>query len=124
MGYLEISLLGLNFWWWSFVKDGPYVLMHYVEESVEARGLTSVREICLAFNVSQSMNLLKHLQSLWFIKVTSNLWNLLKAFFLKKENGFTTLPCQKNIHKSTQITWYSQSEFSSAFQWNYKSVAW
>ena len=47
--------------------------MYYVEESVEARGLTSVREICLAFNVSQSINLLKHLQSLCFKKAKSHL---------------------------------------------------
>ena len=37
-----------------------YALTYYVEESVEARGVSSAREICLAFNVSQYMNLLKH----------------------------------------------------------------
>ena len=37
----------------------PYALNYYVEESVEARGLSSAREIYLAFNVSQSLYHLK-----------------------------------------------------------------
>ena len=32
-------------------------LNDYVEESVEDRGLSSTREICIALKVSQSMNL-------------------------------------------------------------------
>ena len=43
----------------------PYALTYYVEGSVEAKGLSSARDFCLAFNVSQSMNLIKHLQSLF-----------------------------------------------------------
>ena len=34
----------------------PHALIYYVEESV----LSSAREICLAFDFSQSLNLLKH----------------------------------------------------------------
>ena len=38
----------------------PYALTYYVEEGFEAWGLLLAREICLALNVSRSMNLLKH----------------------------------------------------------------
>ena len=38
----------------------PHALIYYVEESVEAMSLSSAREICLAFDFSQSLNLLKH----------------------------------------------------------------
>ena len=39
----------------------PYALTYCIEESVEARGLSSAREIFLALNVSKSINLLKYL---------------------------------------------------------------
>ena len=38
----------------------PHALTFYVEESVEVRDLSSAREICIAFNISQIMNILKH----------------------------------------------------------------
>ena len=38
----------------------PYALPYYVKECAEVRDLSSARGICLAFNVSQPMNLLKH----------------------------------------------------------------
>ena len=37
-----------------------YASTLYVEESAEAKGLSSAKETGLAFNISQSMNLLKH----------------------------------------------------------------
>ena len=46
----------------------PYALTYYVEESV---GLSSA--ICLAFNVSHSMNLLKYFYKVCFIKRKSYL---------------------------------------------------
>ena len=51
----------------------PYALAYYVEESVEASGLSPAREICLAFNVSQSMNHFKHFYKACFLKVNSYL---------------------------------------------------
>lgn len=51
----------------------PYSVKHYVEESNEASGLSLAREICQAFNISQSINYLKHLKCLCFIKLRSYL---------------------------------------------------
>ena len=45
-----------------------YLLIYYVKESVYVKGLSSAREICLAFNASQSMNLLKHFYEVTFSK--------------------------------------------------------
>ena len=36
-----------------------YGITYYVQESVEARGLSSAREICFTFKVSESMTFLK-----------------------------------------------------------------
>ena len=73
------------------------------------------RKICLAFNVSQSMNLLKHLRCLCFIKFKSYLilvfFTLLQLhktcetylkLFFKQGNYLRNFSSQKNIHKSIQ----------------------
>ena len=72
------------------------------------------RKICLAFNVSQSMNLLKHLQCLCFIKFKSYLilvslpyYKCIKPvtpvkLFFKKGNYLRNFFSQKDIHKSIQ----------------------
>ena len=73
------------------------------------------RKICLAFNVSQSMNLLKHLRCLCFIKFKSYLilvfFTLLQMhktcetylkLFFKQGNYLRNFSSQKNIHKSIQ----------------------
>ena len=72
-------------------------------------------KICLAFNVSQSMNLLKHLRCLCFIKFKSYLilvfFTLLQMhktcetylkLFFKQGNYLRNFSSQKNIHKSIQ----------------------
>ena len=41
-------------------QETPYVLMYYAEQSVAAKVLSSTKVTCLAFNVSQSINLLKY----------------------------------------------------------------
>ena len=38
----------------------PHALIFYDEESIEVSDLSLAREICIAFNISQFMNLLKH----------------------------------------------------------------
>ena len=44
-----------------------------LKKALKPEGLSLARDICLAFNVSQSMNFLKHLQSLCFIKLKPHL---------------------------------------------------
>ena len=53
----------------------PCALTYYVEDSAEARGLSSAGEICLAFNVSIYETSQAFLQSLSFIKLKSYLTN-------------------------------------------------
>ena len=70
----------------------PYPLTYYVQESVEAAGLSSAREICLAFKVSESMNLLKHFYKISFSQnVNPILFNI--SFF------FTLL----HVHKPVKL---------------------
>ena len=50
-------------------QETAYVLMYYAEQSVEAKVLSSTKVICLAFNVSQSINFLKYFYKVCFIKL-------------------------------------------------------
>ena len=50
-------------------QETAYVLTYYAEQSVEAKVLSSTKVICLAFNVSQSINFLKYFYKVCFIKL-------------------------------------------------------
>ena len=91
----------------------PYSVKHYVEESKEASGLSLAREICQAFNISQSINYLKHLKCLCFIKLRSYLISVfLTSLHWKKpaKNNFFSQLCKigKNAQEYTNNTIFNQ----------------
>ena len=55
-----ITILSLKSIYLVLVNHGTNNFLCINEESAEAKGVSSDREICLAFNVQQSMNLLKN----------------------------------------------------------------